>query len=137
MKKFLIWGLVLCLIAVSVPVPLAAQEMPPLPRTVPLPGTVSPPSETVLPPQTVPPAPLPSVTRTAPPPPPLPSGEAILADTLIVRPMGIAACIIGLAGSIIAFPFAALSNSQGRVTQRLLVEPFDYTFRRPLGEEGR
>ena len=63
-----------------------------------------------------------------------PSAEAIIADTLILRPVGIVAMVVGFAGAIIAFPFAILSNSTDRVKQKLLVEPFEYTFKRPVGD---
>ncbi len=62
-----------------------------------------------------------------------PPGELIVVDTLVLRPLGVAACIIGLAGAVVALPFAAASNSADRVAQSLIVEPFQYTFQRPLG----
>jgi hypothetical protein len=63
-----------------------------------------------------------------------PPGELILADVLILRPLGIAASIVGLAGSVISAPFAATSNSFGVVNEKLIREPFDYTWCRPLGQ---
>lgn len=62
-----------------------------------------------------------------------PQGEWILADLLIMRPLGIAACAVGFAGSVLALPFAAMSNSDKDVSRRLIAEPFAYTFTRPLG----
>ena len=63
-----------------------------------------------------------------------PSGESVIADAVIVRPVGIAAMVVGVAGAIVALPFAATSNSMDTIKQALILKPFDYTFRRPLGD---
>jgi hypothetical protein len=63
-----------------------------------------------------------------------PPGELILADAIFLRPLGIVACAVGMAGTIITFPFSATSRSEDRVGRELLEKPFDYTFRRPLGD---
>lgn len=63
-----------------------------------------------------------------------PSGEAIIADTLLLRPVGLVSMVVGFAGAIIALPFAAMSHSTDRVVQKLIVEPFEYTFKRPVGD---
>jgi hypothetical protein len=70
-------------------------------------------------------------TQTAHPDPP---GELIIADVLIMRPLGAAACIVGLAGALIAWPFAAITNSCDRVCRELITKPYKYTFERPLGQ---
>ena len=59
--------------------------------------------------------------------------DSTLFDLLILRPMGIAACAVGLATSVWAFPFAAATGSGAEVGDKLIVEPFEYTFRRPVG----
>jgi hypothetical protein len=63
-----------------------------------------------------------------------PPGELIIADMLFLRPVGVAACIVGLAGALVAFPFAAITNSCDRVCNALIVKPFKYTFERRLGQ---
>jgi len=63
-----------------------------------------------------------------------PPGELILADVLILRPFGIAASAVGLVGSLVALPFAATSCSGDRVVRKLIQEPFDYTWCRPVGD---
>lgn len=63
-----------------------------------------------------------------------PPGELILADVLILRPLGIVASAVGLAGSLVSIPFAASSNSGDLVGRKLIKEPFDYTWCRPLGD---
>lgn len=62
-----------------------------------------------------------------------PSGEMMLYDLVLVRPVALAACGIGLVGSLLAMPFAAMSNSDREVSRKLISEPFSYTFTRPLG----
>ena len=73
-------------------------------------------------------------SETIPEPREGPSGEAIIADVIFLRPVGIVAMVVGFVGAIIAYPFAAASNSTDRVTQKLIVEPFEYTFGRPIGD---
>ncbi len=63
-----------------------------------------------------------------------PPGELILADVLFLRPAGLAACVVGMVGSLVVLPFAATSNSVDRVNRQLLIRPFQYTFERPLGQ---
>jgi hypothetical protein len=63
-----------------------------------------------------------------------PPGELIIADVLVMRPLGFAACIVGLAGALVAWPFAAITNSCDRVCTALIVKPYKYTFERPLGQ---
>lgn len=63
-----------------------------------------------------------------------PPGELMIADALIVRPIGIVACVVGLAGALVTWPFAATSNTPDPVGRELLQKPFSYTFERPLGQ---
>lgn len=65
--------------------------------------------------------------------PMVPSGEAMVVDLLIVRPFSFAALVFGAAVSIVATPFALASRTTPEVYGRLLGEPYDYTFCRPLG----
>lgn len=63
-----------------------------------------------------------------------PDGALIMADLLIVRPLGIAACTIGAAGVIISLPFVAFSGGLGTVVNQLLTKPGNFTFERRLGD---
>jgi hypothetical protein len=63
-----------------------------------------------------------------------PPGELIIADVLIMRPVGMVACVVGLVGAALAWPFAAMTNSCDRVCKELINRPFNYTFARPLGQ---
>lgn len=64
-----------------------------------------------------------------------PSPEAMTADALIVRPIGILAIFLGTAVAIVATPFAVTSGSTGQVYKTLVGQPFNFAIRRPLGEE--
>ena len=79
-----------------------------------------------------------------PPPPPVypvhvsqvevpPSFPSILCDIIFLRPGGIAVLGLGLAATVVAMPFALPTGSMGQVSQNLIVEPFNFTFVRPLG----
>ncbi|HOG18610.1 MAG: hypothetical protein A4E73_03965 [Syntrophaceae bacterium PtaU1.Bin231] len=59
---------------------------------------------------------------------------AMVADVLFVRPVGIAAIVLGTALFIVSMPFAIPSGSVGKAGQMLVAEPFRYTFCRPLGD---
>jgi hypothetical protein len=59
--------------------------------------------------------------------------DATLFDLLILRPMGIAACAVGLAASVVALPFAGTTGAGSELGDKLITEPFEYTFRRPIG----
>jgi hypothetical protein len=63
-----------------------------------------------------------------------PAGEDIIADTLVLRPLGAIALGVGAVMSVVSLPFALMTDSAAVVKQKLLVEPFEYTFKRPLGD---
>jgi hypothetical protein len=54
-------------------------------------------------------------------------------DILAVRPVSLAATIVGSALFIVSLPFSIPSQSVGSTAQTLIVEPFNYTFTRPVG----
>lgn len=61
--------------------------------------------------------------------------DATLFDLLILRPMGLVSCAVGLAASIVALPFAGTTGAGAEVGDKLITEPFEYTFRRPIGQD--
>ena len=83
-------------------------------------------------PQPPPPAEAPLVPRTA--------AEhradpvAVAADALVVRPVGLAATVLGAAIFVVALPFAALSGSVKDTGRTLVGQPADFTFKRKLGD---
>lgn len=58
----------------------------------------------------------------------------IAADVFLVRPVGIAATVIGAATFIVALPFSLPSGSVEETGRILVAEPFKYTFSRPIGD---
>ena len=54
-------------------------------------------------------------------------------DILLVRPVSLAATVVGTAVFIVSLPFSIPSKSVGATAQTLIVEPFNYTFTRPIG----
>lgn len=80
------------------------------------------------------PATSPATLQPYDPPSTSPAGEFILVDALIVRPISLVACAIGLAGSAVIFPLTAATNGQDRVKSELIDKPFEFTFKRPLGD---
>ncbi len=63
-----------------------------------------------------------------------PDGLAIVADLAIARPLGLVATVAGAALFIVGLPFAAISGDISTPAHRMVVEPAQYTFSRPLGE---
>ncbi len=62
-----------------------------------------------------------------------PPGAVMAADVVVIRPVGLAATVIGSGLFMVSLPFAALGSNTGEVAQRLVVEPAAFTFSRPLG----
>ncbi len=59
---------------------------------------------------------------------------AMVVDVIIGCPAGIVTTILGSAVFVPPLPFAALSGSVGPVAQTLVVDPFRWTFTRPVGD---
>jgi hypothetical protein len=68
-----------------------------------------------------------------PPKEPL-SPDGAAADLLLSRPGGLVATAVGAAVLVVTLPFSLLSGTTNEAAQKLVGEPADYTFRRPLGE---
>ena len=62
------------------------------------------------------------------------SAEAIIADGLLLRPGGLIATLVGSAVFVITLPFSIPTKSVEKAAQKLVVEPAQYTFVRPLGQ---
>jgi hypothetical protein len=60
--------------------------------------------------------------------------EDIPADVLIVRPLTLVGTVLGTALFVVALPFSIPSGSVKMTAKKLIVEPFKFTFTRPLGE---
>lgn len=62
------------------------------------------------------------------------STENMVADALIVRPLGICATVLGVGLFVISLPFSALGGNVKDAGEKLIVAPAKFTFTRPLGE---
>ena len=62
-----------------------------------------------------------------------PRAGAIIGDLIFVRPFGVIFTALGLVGTVVSLPIALPSGSTGTVAQKLIAEPFAFTFTRPLG----
>jgi hypothetical protein len=62
------------------------------------------------------------------------STENMVADAILVRPLGICAVILGTGLFIISLPFSVLGKNVKEAGQKLVVAPAKFTFTRPLGE---
>lgn len=58
----------------------------------------------------------------------------MVADFLLVRPLGIAATIVGTALFIASLPFSALGGNTQTACRKMVVEPAKHAFKRPLGD---
>lgn len=63
-----------------------------------------------------------------------PPDDFLLIDAFVIRPISIAVCALGLASSFAMFPITSITNSQDRVKSELIDKPFQFTFKRPLGD---
>ena len=61
------------------------------------------------------------------------SGEKAL-DAVVVRPMTLATSAVGLAAWVVTLPFTIPNGGFADAGREWVVEPFAYTFDRPLGE---
>lgn len=62
-----------------------------------------------------------------------PDGLAMAVDGVIIRPITLAATVVGAAIFVVTLPFSAIAGNSAQVAQRLVVDPAAYTFTRCLG----
>jgi hypothetical protein len=62
------------------------------------------------------------------------AGGKMIADALLVRPLGIVATLAGGVIFVVSLPFSLLGKNTGEAYERLLVDPAAFTFTRPLGD---
>jgi hypothetical protein len=67
------------------------------------------------------------------PEPGVPSSSVMFADTIIARPLGLAATIVGPPLFVITLPFTLPSETTGDAAWGLMGRPAGWTFMRPLG----
>ena len=62
------------------------------------------------------------------------SAELMTFDLIFMRPLGLAATVVGTAVFLVSLPFSALGGNTGEAAQKLVVDPAKFTFSRPLGQ---
>lgn len=63
--------------------------------------------------------------------------DAMVIDALILRPMGVVGTVIGTVAFVVTLPISLLAGNAGEAADKMVVEPFEYTFMRPLGRRSR
>ncbi|MFH0845069.1 MAG: hypothetical protein V1930_06295 [Pseudomonadota bacterium] len=63
-----------------------------------------------------------------------PSGESMIVDFLVLRPLGLVATALGSIVFIASTPFSLLGGNTKAAFKKLVEEPGKFTFARPLGE---
>ena len=61
------------------------------------------------------------------------SAGMMLMDAFLLRPLGLAATVLGTAVFIVTLPFSLPTHSADDAAKVLVVKPAKYTFARPLG----
>jgi hypothetical protein len=58
----------------------------------------------------------------------------MVVDVLVIRPLGLVTTAVGTVLTVIALPFTIPSGSVKESAKAMILEPAEYTFKRPLGE---
>jgi hypothetical protein len=62
------------------------------------------------------------------------SAEGIIIDFALLRPLGVAATVVGTGFFVASLPFSVITGSTGVAFRKLVAEPASFTFARPLGK---
>lgn len=62
------------------------------------------------------------------------SAMGMFGDLVALRPLGLAATVIGAGVFVVSLPFTLIGGYVNEASQKLVVEPFLFTFDRPLGD---
>ncbi len=62
------------------------------------------------------------------------SAESMVADVVIARPIGLVTTVVGSAVYVVSLPFSLLGGNEKQAREKLVKEPIDFTFKRPLGK---
>jgi len=63
-----------------------------------------------------------------------PDAGAMVADFVILRPVGTVSLILGFTFFVLSSPFSALGGNIGTAWGQMVAAPAKYTFARPLGD---
>jgi len=64
-----------------------------------------------------------------------PSMGAVALDILVHRPLGLCGTVLGASAYAVSLPVTAHFKKRDEVNKILVTEPYNYTFKRPLGEK--
>lgn len=62
--------------------------------------------------------------------------NALILDTFAMRPFGLVSLVLGSAIYAVSLPIAAMTHSHRITYEKLVKDPFEFTFVRPMGEVG-
>ncbi len=62
------------------------------------------------------------------------SGEAMIADLVFCRTLGIVAVAVGSVFFVLSLPFSLLGGNSDVAAKKLVYDPANFTFARPLGD---
>lgn len=66
-----------------------------------------------------------------------PEGGAMVVDSVVVRPLGLAATVFGSAAFFVSLPFSLMAGNADEAADALVGAPARFTFERPLGYTPR
>ncbi|MCG6881287.1 MAG: hypothetical protein LJE96_19355 [Deltaproteobacteria bacterium] len=61
-------------------------------------------------------------------------GGYMVADLVVMRPLGIVATAAGAVAYVLSLPFSLAGGNEPEARQKLMGDPASYTFTRPLGD---
>jgi hypothetical protein len=61
-------------------------------------------------------------------------GGYMIGDLVVVRPLGMVATAVGAVAYVISLPFSLIGGNEPEARKKLMVDPAEYTFQRPLGD---
>lgn len=61
-------------------------------------------------------------------------GGYMIGDLVVMRPLGIAATAVGAVAYVLSLPFSLSGGNEPEARKKLMGDPANYTFNRPLGE---
>jgi hypothetical protein len=62
------------------------------------------------------------------------SANLMIVDALVMRPATFGATLLGSVAFVISLPFSATGGNVAEAREKLIMEPWRYTFHRPLGK---
>ena len=67
------------------------------------------------------------------------TSASIAGDTLVMRPLGVVATVLGAAFFVVSLPFSVWGGNVGKSFKATIAKPAEYTFVRGIGDfdEGR